>query len=77
MKFLIGRWAQSLIKKSIAAVVAVVTGPQLAPWLTQFGVTVDPVVMSAGVFAALEGGRTWLTHQPWWEKMPWWVQALA
>jgi len=74
MKFLVGKWVQSLFKKVVAAGVAFATGPILAPWLQQFGVTIDPVILSTGMFTSIEGFRTWITHQAWWEKAPAWLK---
>lgn len=73
MKFLRTRFIQSLLKKAVVAFVSVITGPKLAPILSQFGVTIDPAQAQVGVFAALEGLRMWLTHQKWTPK---WLSKL-
>ena len=75
MNFLIGKFAQSWAKKLVLAGVAFITGAKAAPWLAQFGVTVNPAVLSTGLFGALEGARGWVSHQPWSAKLPGWLLA--
>lgn len=77
MNFLLGKFLQSLIKKAVSAAVAFLTGPLLSPWLLQFGITIDPVVLSTGIFAAIESLRVWLTHQKWSSKLPKWLLAIT
>ena len=74
MNFAIGKFVQSLLKKSVSALVAFLLGPALAPWLHQLGITIDAAVLSTGLFGLLEGGRIWLTHQPW--SPPWMKYVL-
>ena len=73
MKFLLSKLIQSVVKKAIAASVAFVTGPKLAVWLVSLGIVIDPIALSAGLFAAWEAFRAWATHQPWTPK---WLSML-
>ena len=73
MKFIWNKLLQSLLKKVVLAVVSFLTGPKLAALLVSLGVTIDPTVLSAGIFGALESFRIWVTHQPWSAKIPKWL----
>ena len=73
MSFIWKKLLQSVLKKVVLVVVSFVTGPKVSAALTALGVTIDPVVLSVGLFGLLEGLRGWLSHQAWSSKLPKWV----
>ena len=73
MNFIWQKLLQSLLKKVVLVVVSFVSGPKVASLLVSLGVTIDPTVLSAGLFGLLEGLRGWLSHQAWSSKLPKWV----
>ena len=75
MAFLWTKLAQSVIKKAVLAAVSFLTGPKLAAILASLGITIDPTLLSAGIFGTLESARIWLTHQSWSAKIPKWLLA--
>lgn len=81
MRFSLSRFLQSLVKKAVAVIVALITGGQLQNLLTSWGINVDPDMLTAqlqtAMFMLIEGARVWVSHQQWWEKkVPSWLRAL-
>ena len=64
------KWIEKSIKAVIAALVGYLGGPQIAWWLTQFGITVDPAQAQAALFALWLSGVNWVKHQTWYAKLP-------
>ena len=53
----------SVLKRVALVIVSFVTGANVQPWLQALGITVDPLVAQAGVYALLESLRNYLKHK--------------
>ena len=53
----------SVLKRVALVVVSLVTGPKVGPVLAGLGITVDPLVAQAGVYAVLEAVRNYAKHK--------------
>lgn len=70
---------QSLIKKAVVAISAIILGPHLqpilAPVFSAAGWELSDAAVQAALFAGVEALRMWVSHQPWFKKLPLVVQA--
>lgn len=65
MTFLIRKWVEKVVKSTITALVAYLTGPKLQVWLQQLGITVDVTQAQAGLWVAYASVANYLKHQKW------------
>lgn len=77
MKFLVRKWLEKIVKTSIVAFVAYLTGPKVLPVIQPvaeaFGWALEPAKLQAGLWVVLMAALNWLKHQSWTPKelSPW------
>ena len=60
-KVIIKKVLGKFVKHAAGALVAILSGPQVAPWLDKLGVSVDETQLAAGLIVVLTGlfGAVW------------------
>ena len=71
--FLVKTWGKKVLKSAVAAGVAYLTGPIVAPIFQALGITVNAAQAQAGIWVALTAAGNWLKHGT---KVPGWLKSL-